>query len=589
MNIGLNKTDFELVNYLRNKKPPHIVNQTQREEIPIQEYLERFYPKEQRNAIKKLDVSRRNLRGELDLSDFVNLEELDCFDNKLTSLNLNNCTKLKEVYCSNNQLTNLILPKDCNDLKELDLSNNSFYQDLSFLQEAVNLEKFWLENNKFYGSLEYLKKMKNLKELTIQETGINEGLRHLPDNLKTFYCSLGMVKEAKRQYQQNLTNQKNSLQDLQNQRSNLESILKVTKTEALALQKNIQQLQAKLTQAEENCQQLASKLDEEKNNLTEKELIQAKIKVEELEKELERAEEQLENQENKIIDLQKELINKKEEIKQIELEKQKEINHLKTEKNKLQLEFADLQTKLQENKSSSKEKRRELKNTEKKIKEQLYKEKSIELTKILRKREERLKKEIEKLAKKDTELQEKLTNKEQQLISLNKEIKNVTQVEPILEEHSIGEGGYGKVYRGRHESREVAVKKLLLINKDKRKEIEEEINILEKLRDRNIIQYYGVYYKDKEIWLIMDYAENGTLTDFIDNIKEYDWKLNANIIKQITSGLAYIHHKNIIHRDLKSLNVLMTAGNQAKIADFGLSRIKNASSSQPNSIKGSLR
>jgi serine/threonine protein kinase len=53
-------------------------------------------------------------------------------------------------------------------------------------------------------------------------------------------------------------------------------------------------------------------------------------------------------------------------------------------------------------------------------------------------------------------------------------------------------------------------------------------------------------------------------------------------------GLAYIHHEDIIHRDLKSLNILLTKNNEVKISDFGLSRIKNITS-QTQDIKGSLK
>ena len=55
-------------------------------------------------------------------------------------------------------------------------------------------------------------------------------------------------------------------------------------------------------------------------------------------------------------------------------------------------------------------------------------------------------------------------------------------------------------------------------------------------------------------------------------------------------GLAYIHHENVVHRDLKSLNVLLTDGYRVKISDFGLSKTKNISSSQSNhGAAGTLR
>ncbi|CAG8766508.1 19102_t:CDS:2, partial [Racocetra persica] len=114
---------------------------------------------------------------------------------------------------------------------------------------------------------------------------------------------------------------------------------------------------------------------------------------------------------------------------------------------------------------------------------------------------------------------------------------NITE-KPILEEE-IGRGGYGEVYQDK-------------------KQITNEVNILRKLKSKYIIQYYGIYSNDQEFHIIMDYAEN---------------------------GLTYIHHENIIHRDLKSMNILLDSDYKTiKIADFGLAKlIKNVSSSQSNS------
>ncbi|CAG8473892.1 14672_t:CDS:2 [Ambispora leptoticha] len=110
---------------------------------------------------------------------------------------------------------------------------------------------------------------------------------------------------------------------------------------------------------------------------------------------------------------------------------------------------------------------------------------------------------------------------------------------------------------------DVAIKKLFLslpnTSESGLKDIKREINILKNLRNRYIIQYYGLYSDDQELFIIMDYAENGTLT-------------------------------KIIHRDLKSMNILLDKHLQVKISDFGLSRTKNISSSQStHGIVGTLR
>jgi serine/threonine protein kinase len=171
---------------------------------------------------------------------------------------------------------------------------------------------------------------------------------------------------------------------------------------------------------------------------------------------------------------------------------------------------------------------------------------------------------------------------------------SISRVKPNLK-RLINKGGYGEVYYGEWKSQEVAVKKLPLHNTSESdlEEIQKEIDILKNLRNRYIIQYYGIYSENRELFIIMDYAENGTLTKFINDNrdKEHNWDLNNQFIKQIARGLAYIHHENIIHRDLKSMNILLTNNYQVKISDFGLSRTRIISSyqSKRSSAIGTLR
>jgi len=67
------------------------------------------YTKTKRNSVKILDIKDKNLIGSLNLSDFVNLEILDCWGNQLTDLKLDNCQQLRILNCNDNQLTNLDL------------------------------------------------------------------------------------------------------------------------------------------------------------------------------------------------------------------------------------------------------------------------------------------------------------------------------------------------------------------------------------------------------------------------------------------------------------------------------------------------
>jgi hypothetical protein len=65
--------------------------------VNAQEYLEKNYPAEQRSKITKMNIDGKNLEGDLNLEGFTNLEKLECYDNKLTSLDLSDCQQLTEI------------------------------------------------------------------------------------------------------------------------------------------------------------------------------------------------------------------------------------------------------------------------------------------------------------------------------------------------------------------------------------------------------------------------------------------------------------------------------------------------------------
>jgi hypothetical protein len=220
MEIGLDKEkDAEFATYLRGKEyqPNPDLNLEQlrkefevwkKEEKPAQEYLNIYYPKNQRKEITNLDISSKNLTGSLDLSDFVNLEELNCRGNELTSLSINNCAKLKKINCYGNKLADLEV-SGLEQLEEIWCYNNNFsVRDLSIFSHLVELRSLDVSNdsqekinqniyNHFTGSLEPLKNLTKLKILWIKDTDINSGLEYLPDSLEEFYCSADLRKDAK--------------------------------------------------------------------------------------------------------------------------------------------------------------------------------------------------------------------------------------------------------------------------------------------------------------------------------------------------------------------------------------------------------
>lgn len=190
--------------------------------VNAQQWLNANYPKEERKEVRELNINRKELEGELDLSDFANLERLNCSRNKLTSLNLTSSTKLEEIYCYNNEIKKICLTKlerlrildaGYNLLTNLDFSalnpenllqlklhsNNFAAQDLDCLTHFYKLEILYINTdkqerieegifNRFYGSLEALRNMHNLRRLDIRNTDIDNGLKYLSKSVERLRC-----------------------------------------------------------------------------------------------------------------------------------------------------------------------------------------------------------------------------------------------------------------------------------------------------------------------------------------------------------------------------------------------------------------
>ncbi|KAF9974852.1 hypothetical protein BGZ73_001667 [Actinomortierella ambigua] len=156
----------------------------------------------------------------------------------------------------------------------------------------------------------------------------------------------------------------------------------------------------------------------------------------------------------------------------------------------------------------------------------------------------------------------------------------------------VGGGAFGQVFHAQWEGRKVAIKKFLLDKNDVRRaaSIQREIEIVQSLSDRHIIQFYGTTFHDGQLVLIMDYAEGGSLQRAIESRRTTDWSIKTDIVQGIVRGLNYIHHKQVLHRDLKSMNVLLTRRMEVKLCDFGLATAKTHSASKSTSTtKGTLR
>ena len=142
----------------------------------------------------------------------------------------------------------------------------------------------------------------------------------------------------------------------------------------------------------------------------------------------------------------------------------------------------------------------------------------------------------------------------------------------------IGNGSFGRVYKIKYKERIYALKEISLeyLNEKGLNNYENEANILSKLNSEYIVKYYNSYKKDNKFNIIMEYAENTNLKNYIDEYRGkhqlIEEKIINNIVKQICLGLKEIHKLNIIHRDLKPENIFINKNNlRIKIGDFGIS------------------
>ncbi|XP_058091442.1 LEAF RUST 10 DISEASE-RESISTANCE LOCUS RECEPTOR-LIKE PROTEIN KINASE-like 1.2 isoform X4 [Magnolia sinica] len=143
----------------------------------------------------------------------------------------------------------------------------------------------------------------------------------------------------------------------------------------------------------------------------------------------------------------------------------------------------------------------------------------------------------------------------------------------------LGDGGFGTVYHGKlRDGRFVAVKRLYENNYKRVEQFKNEIDILSRLRHRNLVTLYGCSSRHRrELLLVYEFIPNGTVADHLhgDRVQAgtLTWSIRMSIAVETADALAYLHKVEIIHRDVKTNNILLDNNFCVKVADFGLSRL----------------
>ncbi|KAK6933284.1 Protein kinase domain [Dillenia turbinata] len=147
-------------------------------------------------------------------------------------------------------------------------------------------------------------------------------------------------------------------------------------------------------------------------------------------------------------------------------------------------------------------------------------------------------------------------------------------------ENLLGTGGFGTVYKGNlaANNNEVAVKCVNHDSKQGLREFMAEISSIGRLQQKNLVPVRGWCRKGKELLLVYDYMPNGSLHNWIFHKpkKELDWKGRCRVLADVAEGLNYLHHgfnEVVLHRDIKSSNILLDKDMRGRLGDFGLAKL----------------
>uniref|UniRef100_A0A2D4MTS5 non-specific serine/threonine protein kinase n=2 Tax=Micrurus TaxID=8634 RepID=A0A2D4MTS5_9SAUR len=163
--------------------------------------------------------------------------------------------------------------------------------------------------------------------------------------------------------------------------------------------------------------------------------------------------------------------------------------------------------------------------------------------------------------------------------------KQPEEVFDVLEK--LGEGSYGSVFKAIHkETGQVVAIKQVPVESDLQ-EIIKEISIMQQCDSPHVVKYYGSYFKNTDLWIVMEYCGAGSVSDIIRlRNKTLMEDEISTIIQSTLKGLEYLHFMRKIHRDIKAGNILLNTEGHAKLADFGVAGQLTDTMAKRNTVIG---